>query len=40
MSIYARVRVLLALPVLVIGGSVRLIAGQRRDAVIGMQRVV
>ena len=37
MSIYARLRVLLALSVLVIGGSVWLIAGQQRDAVIGMQ---
>jgi diguanylate cyclase (GGDEF)-like protein len=37
MSIYPRLRVLLALSVLVIGGSVWLIAGQQRDAVIGMQ---
>ena len=37
MSIYARLRVLLALSVLVIGGSVWLIAGQQRDAVISMQ---
>jgi diguanylate cyclase (GGDEF)-like protein len=37
MSIYARLRVLLALSALVIGGSVWLIAGQQRDAVIGMQ---
>jgi diguanylate cyclase (GGDEF)-like protein len=37
MSIYARLRVLLALSVLVIGGSVWLIAGQQRQAVIGMQ---
>jgi diguanylate cyclase (GGDEF)-like protein len=37
MSIYARLRILLALSVLVIGGSVWLIAGQQRDAVIGMQ---
>jgi diguanylate cyclase (GGDEF)-like protein len=37
MSIYARLRVLLVLSVLVIGGSVWLIAGQQRDAVIGMQ---
>jgi nitrate/nitrite-specific signal transduction histidine kinase len=37
MSIYARLRVLLALSVLVIGGSVWLVAGQQRDAVIGMQ---
>jgi diguanylate cyclase (GGDEF)-like protein len=37
MSSYARLRVLLALSVLVIGGSVWLIAGQQRDAVIGMQ---
>jgi len=37
MSIYARLRFLLALVVLVIGGSVWLIAGQQRQAVIGMQ---
>jgi diguanylate cyclase (GGDEF)-like protein len=37
MSIYARLRVLLALSVLIIGGSVWMIAGQQRDAVIGMQ---
>ena len=37
MPIYARLRVLLALSVLVIGGSVWLVAGQQRDAVIGMQ---
>lgn len=37
MSIYARLRVLLALSILVIGGCVWLIAGQQRDAVIGMQ---
>ncbi len=37
MSVYARLRVLLALSVLMIGGSVWLIAGQQRDAVIGMQ---
>jgi diguanylate cyclase (GGDEF)-like protein len=37
MSIYARLRVLLALTVLVIGGSVYLIAAQQRAAVIGMQ---
>ena len=37
MSIYARLRVLLALAVLVIGGSVWLIAGEQREAVIGMQ---
>jgi diguanylate cyclase (GGDEF)-like protein len=37
MSIYARFRVLLALSVLVIGGSVWLIAGEQRDAVVGMQ---
>ena len=37
MSIYARLRLLLALTVLVIGGCVWVIAGQQRDAVIGMQ---
>jgi CHASE3 domain sensor protein len=37
MSIYARLRILLAVSVLVIGGSVWLIAGQQRDAVIGTQ---
>ena len=37
MSIYARLRILLAVSVLVIGGSVWLIAGQQREAVIGMQ---
>ena len=37
MTIYARLRVLLALSVLVIGGSVWLFAGQQRDAVIAMQ---
>ncbi|MEA2135343.1 MAG: hypothetical protein QOC68_3252 [Solirubrobacteraceae bacterium] len=37
MSVHARLRVLLALSVLVIGGSVWLVAGQQRDAVIGMQ---
>jgi diguanylate cyclase (GGDEF)-like protein len=37
MSVYARLRVLLAVSVFVIGGSVWLIAGQQRDAVIGMQ---
>ena len=37
MSIYARLRVLLALSVLVIGGSVWLVAGQQREAVIGLQ---
>jgi len=37
MSIYARLRVVLALSVLVIGGSVWLIAGEQRQAVIGMQ---
>jgi diguanylate cyclase (GGDEF)-like protein len=37
MSVYARLRILLALSVLVIGGSVWLVAGQQRDAVIGMQ---
>jgi diguanylate cyclase (GGDEF)-like protein len=37
MSIYARLRILLALSVLVIGGSVWLVAGQQRQAVIGMQ---
>ena len=37
MSIYARLRILLAVSVLVIGGSVWLVAGQQREAVIGMQ---
>ena len=37
MSVYARLRILLAVSVLVIGGSVWLIAGQQRDAVIGSQ---
>ena len=37
MSVFARLRALLALSVLVIGGSVWLFAGQQRDAVIGMQ---
>ena len=37
MSNYARLRVLLAISVLVIGGSVWLIAGVQREAVIGMQ---
>ena len=37
MSIYARLRVLLALSVLVIGASVWLIADQQRNAVIAMQ---
>ena len=37
MSTYARRRILLALAVLVIGGSGWLIAGQQRSAVIGMQ---
>ena len=37
MSVYARLRFLLALVVIVIGGSVWLIAGQQRQAVIGMQ---
>ena len=37
MSTYARRRILLAFAVLVIGGSVWLIAGQQRSAVIGMQ---
>ncbi len=37
MSVYARLRILLALSVLVMGGSVWLIAGQQRDAVISMQ---
>ena len=37
MSTYARRRILLALAVLVIGGSVWLIVGQQRSAVIGMQ---
>jgi CHASE3 domain sensor protein len=37
MSVYARLRAMLALSVLVIAGSVWLVAGQQRDAVIGMQ---
>ena len=37
MSIYARLRVVLALSVLVIGASVWLIADQQRNAVIAMQ---
>ena len=37
MSVYARLRILLVLSVLVMGGSVWLIAGQQRDAVISMQ---
>ena len=37
MSIYARLRVLLALLVLVIGGSVWLIAGEQRQAILGTQ---
>ena len=37
MSIYARLRIALAVAVLVIGGSVWLLAGQQREAVIGMQ---
>jgi diguanylate cyclase (GGDEF)-like protein len=37
MSIYARLRILLAVSVLVIGGGVWLVAGQQRQAVIGMQ---
>ena len=37
MSIYTRLRFLLALVVIAIGGSVWLIAGQQRQAVIGMQ---
>jgi diguanylate cyclase (GGDEF)-like protein len=37
MSIYARLRVVLALSVLVMAGSVWLIAGQQREAVIGLQ---
>jgi diguanylate cyclase (GGDEF)-like protein len=37
MSIYARLRVVLALSVLVMAGSVWLIAGQQREAVIGVQ---
>jgi diguanylate cyclase (GGDEF)-like protein len=37
MSNYARLRILLAVSVLLIGGSVWLIAGQQRQAVIGMQ---
>ena len=37
MSIYARLRLLLALTILVVGGSVWVIAGEQRDAVIGMQ---
>jgi CHASE3 domain sensor protein len=37
MSIYARLRVLLALLVLVIGASVWLIAGEQREAILGTQ---
>src|SRR3712207_2106919 len=37
MSIYARLRILLAVSVLVIGCSVWLVAGQQRGAVISMQ---
>ena len=37
MSIYARLRVLLALLVLVIGGSVWLIAGEQRQTILGTQ---
>jgi diguanylate cyclase (GGDEF)-like protein len=37
MSIYARLRVLLALLVLVIGGSVWLIAGHQRETILGTQ---
>jgi CHASE3 domain sensor protein len=37
MSIYARLRVLLALLVLVIGGSVWLIAGEQRETILGTQ---
>jgi methyl-accepting chemotaxis protein len=37
MSVYARIRVLLAVSVLVIGASVWLIAGQQRNAVIDTQ---
>ena len=37
MSIHARLRLLLALSILVVGGSVWLVAGQQREAVIGLQ---
>jgi CHASE3 domain sensor protein len=37
MSIYARLRVLLALLVLLIGGSVWLIAGEQRETILGTQ---
>ena len=37
MSIYARLRLLLALTIITVGGSVWIITGQQRDAVIGMQ---
>jgi diguanylate cyclase (GGDEF)-like protein len=37
MSIYARLRILLAASVLIVGASVWLIAGQQRQSVIGMQ---
>ena len=37
MSIYPRLRLLLALTIIAVGGSVWIITGQQRDAVIGMQ---
>jgi diguanylate cyclase (GGDEF)-like protein len=37
MSIYPRLRLLLALTIIVVGGSVWIIAGKQREAVIGMQ---
>jgi diguanylate cyclase (GGDEF)-like protein len=37
MSIYTRLRLLLALTIIAVGGSVWMITGQQRDAVIGMQ---
>jgi len=37
MSIHARLRLLLALTIIAVGGSVWIITGQQRDAVIGMQ---